>query len=158
MHIAIHVFTICIIIIAEVNIGYNDRNLLPSGTVINDFVILDNIGTSAPTTPPPSRRRRHTKQKKNTQPDHSFQLECITVMGQENPYWEISNSVLYNGIITPNLTLSIGELETTIFIIYASSYRTIINFNTFNAQLSGNYTCRSSPTGPSSSVVITTRK
>ena len=146
------------ITIEEVNIGYNGRNLIPSGTVINDFVILDNIGTSAPTTPPPSRRRRHTKQKKNAQPDQSLQLECITVTGQENPYWEVSNSTLYNGIITPNLTLPFGELEATIFIIYASNYTTILNFNTFTAQLSGNYTCRSSPVGPSSSVVITTRK
>lgn len=143
------------ITIAEVNIGYDARNLLPSGTVINDFFILDNVGT---TTPPPSRRRKHTKQKKNTQPDHSLQLECITVMGQENPYWEVSNSVRYNGVITPNLTLPIGELEATIFIIYASNYKTIINFDTFNTQLNGNYTCRSSPTGPSSSVMITTRK
>lgn len=79
-------------------------------------------------------------------------------MGQENPYWELSNSILYNGIITPNLTLSIGELQAQIFIIQPSNYRTIISFNMFYPQLSGNYTCRSSSSGPSSSITITTRK
>ena len=144
------------ITVEEVNIGYDGRNLLPSGTVINDF----NIGTPAPTTPPPSRRRKDIdhEQKRNVQSDRSFQLECITVMGQENPYWEVSNNLLYNGTIFPNLTLVIGEQVATIFIIAASNYRTIINFNTFYSELSGNYTCRSSSFGPSSSVLITTRK
>ena len=144
--------------VEEANIGYDGSTLLPSGTVINNFIRLDNIGTSAPTTPPPSRRRSTTKQKRNVETDGSFQLECITVMGQENPYWEVSNNMLYNGIITPNLTLAIGETQATIFIIQESNYRTIISFSTFYPQLSGNYTCRSSPNGPSSSVLITTRK
>lgn len=142
----------------EVNIGYNGSSLLSSGTIINNFITLDNIGTSTPTTPPPSRRRKDEEQKRNVQEDNSFQLECITVMGQENPYWELSNNVIYNGIITPNLTLPVGELEATIFIISTSSYKTVINFDIIYPQLSGNYTCRSSPSGPSSSVIITTRK
>lgn len=144
----------------EVNIGYDDNTFLPSGTIINDFIPLRDTGSPVPpTTPPPSRRRRHTKQKKNVQPDDSFQLECITVMGQENPYWEVSNNMLYNGIITPNLTLPIGELPAMIFIINSSTYNTIINFGSmFYPQLSGNYTCRSMPNGPSSSVILTTRK
>ena len=154
----------------EVNIGYDGSTFLPSGTIINNFIPLHDTGspippttpppttppptTPPPTTPPPSQRRR-----KNVQPDDSFQLECITVMGQENPYWEVSNNMLYNGIITPNLTLPIGELQATIFIINTSTYKAVINFGSmFHPQLSGNYTCRSSANGPSSSVILTTRK
>ena len=144
----------------EVNIGYDGSTFLPSGTIINNFIPLRDTGspipptTPPPTTPPPSQRRR-----KNVQPDDSFQLECITVMGQENPYWEVSNNTLYNGIITPNLTLPTGELQATIFIINTSTYKTVINFGSmFHPQLSGNYTCRSSANGPSSSVILTTRK
>lgn len=109
--------------------------------------------------PPPSRRRRNAKQKKNVQPGDSFQLECIAVMGQENPYWEVSNNLLYNGSITSNLTLPIGELQATIVIVNTSTYKTIVDFGSmFHPQLSGIYTCRSLPNGPSSSVVLTTRK
>ena len=80
-------------------------------------------------------------------------------MGQENPYWEVSNNLLYNGSITSNLTLPIGELQATIVIVNTSTYKTIIDFGSmFHPQLSGIYTCRSLPNGPSSSVVLTTRK
>jgi len=57
----------------------------------------------------------------------------------------------------PNLTVSVadGEIEATIFVVPVSTYITTIALDTFEPELSGTYTCRSSPDGPYSSVVLT---
>lgn len=147
------IFTIEII-----NIGYDTATFLPSGAVINRIIPPSSDGTS-----PPPQARRSTEQKRNLRPPDAnriLTLDCIAIPGQENPYWELSNNQFFNGTLRNNLTVPIqgGELETTIFINSVSRYVTVISFNIFPPLLSGNYTCQSTPTGPSSSVEITTRK
>ena len=161
---------LCFVIVIEIiNIGYDTATFLPSGTIINSFVPPTPDSTTQPptsTTPPPTGTppsRRSTKQKRNSLPSEAnriLTLDCIAVPGQENPYWELSNNQFFNGTLRNNLSIPIegGELEATIFINPVSRYVTVISFNIFPPPLSGNYTCRSTTTGPSSSVEITTRK
>jgi len=151
-----------------INIGYDTATFLPSGTIINSF---GRDGTPPPTTtPPPSSGteeppflKRSTKQKRNLLPSEAMRiltLDCITTPGQENPYWELSNNQFFNGTLRNNLSVPIegGELEATIYINPVSRFVTVISFNIFPPLLSGNYTCQSTPTGPRSSIEITTRK
>ena len=159
-----------IIPIEIINIGYDTATFLPSGTIINSFAPPAPDGTPSPPTgtPPPQPgseepplTRRSAKQKRNFLPSPASRiltLDCITIPGQENPYWELSNNQFFNGTLRNNLSVPVGELMATIFINPVSRYVTVISFNIFPPLLSGNYTCRSTPTGPSSSVEITTRK
>ena len=123
--------------------------MIPSGAIINRFSSSDRS------------RRSDYRIRRNalpTMPTGVLILDCYTVTGQENPYWEITDNALFNGTILPNLTLQIGDVQTTISIVPVSAYVTVIDFDVFPAQLSGTYTCKSSPNGPNSSVFITTRR
>ena len=123
--------------------------MIPSGAVINQFSSSDRS------------RRSFIQIKRNalpTPPTGSLALDCFAVTGQENPYWELSDNVLFNGTILANLTLQNEDVQATISVVSVSAYITVINFDTFPAQLTGTYTCRSSSDGPSTSVFITTRK
>ena len=151
--------TYFIIIIEIINIGYDTATFLPSGAIINNFVPSAPDGTS----PPPPISRRSTRQKRNLLPSEASRiltLDCIAIPGHENPYWELSNNQFFNGTLRNNLSVPIegGELEATIFINPVSRYVTVISFDIFPPLLSGNYTCQSTPIGPSASVEITTRK
>ena len=123
--------------------------MIPSGAIINRFSSSDRP------------RRSDFRIKRNalpTMPTGALTLDCFAVTGQENPYWEITDNELFNGTILPNLTLQIGDIQATISVVPVSTYVTVINFDIFPLQLSGTYTCKSSPDGPNSSVFITTRK
>ena len=91
-------------------------------------------------------------------PTGALTLDCFAVTGQENPYWEVTDNEIFNGTILPNLTLQIGDTQATISVVPVSTYVTVITFDVFPAQLSGTYTCKSSPDRLNSSVFITTRK
>ena len=137
------------IYIDEINIGYDENRLIPSGAIINQFNIFDR------------RQRSIVKAKRNalpTTPTGALTLDCFAVTGHENPYWEVSDNVLFNGTILSNLTLQSGDIQATISVVPVSTYVTVISFDVFPAQLSGTYTCRSSPNGASSSTFITTSK
>ena len=123
--------------------------MIPSGAIINQFSLFDR------------RRRSVVKVKRNalpTGPTGALTLDCFAVTGHENPYWEVSDNVLFNGMILSNLTIQNGDIQATISVVPVSAYVTVISFDVFPAQLNGTYTCKSSPNGASSSVFITTRK
>ena len=127
--------------------------MIPSGAIINQFSLFDR------------RRRSVLKAKRNalpTGPTGALTLDCFAVTGHENPYWEVTDNVLFNGTILSNLTIQNGDVQATISVVPVSAYVTVIvtviGFNVFPAQLNGTYTCKSSPNGASSSVFITTRK
>lgn len=106
-------------------------------------------------------QRSVVKAKRNalpTTPTGALTLDCFAVTGQENPYWEVSDNVLFNGTILSNLTLQTEDTQATISVVPVSTYITVISFDVFPVQLSGTYTCKSSPNGVASSVFITTRK
>jgi len=133
----------------KVIMRYNSNSLLSSASIITTFIMCDN---PVPIISPPSQRQQNLEQKKNVELDHSFQLDCITAMGQMNPYCEVSSNVFCNGIFSPQCTLLIELWEET-FIIH-TIYKTTINFD---LQLSGNCTyIQPSINKPSSSVIITT--
>ena len=137
------------IYIDEINIGYADNILIPSGAIINQFSINNRT------------RRDDFKIKRNALPNAQtgvLSLDCFAVTGQENPYWEVSDNVLYNGTISSNLTLQSEDIQATISVVPVSTYVTVIIFDVFPSQLSGTYTCKSSPDGSNSSVLITTSK
>lgn len=133
----------------EINVGYDANRLVPSGAIINQFSLRDR-----------SRRSdfRFERNALPSTPTGALTLDCFAVTGQENPYWEVTDNELFNGMILPNLTLQIGDSQATISVVSVSTYVTVISFDVFPTQLSGTYTCKSSPDGPTSSVFITTRK
>lgn len=103
--------------------------------------------------------RRNTKRNAlPTTPTGALTLDCFTVTGQENPYWEVSDNIRFNGTIPSNFSLQNEGIQATIYVVPVSAYITVISFDVFPAQLSGTYSCKSSPNGPTSSVLITTRK
>ena len=145
--ILISIITMCLPSTDEISVGYDSDMLIPSGAIINQFGSL-------------SRRSINRRNAIPSEPVGALTLDCITVTGQENPYWEISNNIVFNGTVMPNLTLSIagGELEATIFVVPVSAYITTIALDIFEPELSGTYACTSSLDGPYSSVVLTDSK
>ena len=97
----------------------------------------------------------------NLQSNQLVSLRCVTLEGNESPMWSTDNTLLATFLSSQqNSTIQIDMTNITLEVL--NSREQVLQFSgsqmSFEAQLSGNYSCVSQVSGQSANLTLTTSK